>query len=196
MFNIMILEGGWQDHNLERVGDFLETCLSSDYRVSRSSDLNILRPDILSSVDVLIMLWTFGEITDEQTHTLINAVQGGMGLMAWHGAASAFLSNRPYKFLLGGQFVDHPGGDNVAYRVNFSDDALTDGIADIDVITEQYYFLVDPSVQIIAKTHIQCKASHGSTLWRCRLPGKEIGERKKSFTVHWAIEKMILIHHQ
>jgi type 1 glutamine amidotransferase len=153
----MILNGGWPDHNPEGIGDFLETCIGPGYQISRASNLNVLRPDILSGVDVLVLSWTFGEITDEQTQALIDSVQGGMGLMAWHGATSAFLANRPYKFLLGGQFVDHPGGEHVAYRVHFSDDPLTKGIADIDVATEQNYYLIDPSVKIVAKTHIQSK---------------------------------------
>jgi type 1 glutamine amidotransferase len=155
--HIMILNGGWPDHNPEKLGDFLETCIVPDYRVSRASDLNVLRPDILSRVDVLVLIWTYGEITDKQIEALIHAVQRGMGLMAWHGATSAFLANRPYKFLLGGQFVDHPGGDQVAYRVHFSEDPLTKGIADIDVVTEQNYYLIDPAVKILAKTHIQSK---------------------------------------
>ena len=157
MSHVMILNGGWPDHNPEKIGDFLEACIGSDHQISRASDLNVLQPDILSRVDVLVLIWTYGEITDEQTQALIHAVQGGMGLMAWHGATSAFLANRPYKFLLGGQWVDHPGGDHVAYRINFSEDPLTKDIADIDVVTEQNYYLIDPSVKILAKTHIQSK---------------------------------------
>ena len=151
----MILTGGWPDHNPAGIGGFLEACIGSGYRISRASDLAVLRPDILSGVDLLVLNWTFGDITDDQARALIDAVGDGMGLMAWHGATSAFLANRPYKFLLGGQFVDHPGGDHVAYRIHFSDDPLTKGIADIDVVTEQNYYLIDPSVKIVATTRIQ-----------------------------------------
>ncbi len=157
MSRIMILAGGWPDHHPDVIGDFLENCIRSGHEVSRASDLNMLRPDILSGVDILVLIWTYGEITDQQTQALIHAVQGGMGLMAWHGSTSAFLANRPYKFLIGGQWVDHPGGDHVAYRVNFSDDPLTKGLEDIDVVTEQNYYLIDPSVKILAKTRIQSK---------------------------------------
>ncbi len=157
MSHIMILSGGWPDHHPDQIGDFLENCIRSGHEVSRASDLGVLRPDILSGVDVLVLIWTYGEITDQQTQALIQAVQGGMGLMAWHGSTSAFLANRPYKFLLGGQWVDHPGGDHVAYRVSFSDDPLTKGLAEIDVVTEQNYYLIDPSVKILATTRIQSK---------------------------------------
>lgn len=154
MRHVMILNGGWPEHAPERIGDFIEGCLASDYSVSRASKLSILRPDVLDEVDMLVLIWTYGEIKDEELQSLMNAVERGMGLMAWHGSASAFLANRPYKFLLGGQFVDHPGGAQVTYRVRFSDDPLTAGIADIDVTTEQNYYLIDPSVQVIASTRI------------------------------------------
>lgn len=157
MSRIMILAGGWPGHNPEEMGDFLETLMHSGNEVSRASDLNVLRPEVLSKVDILVLVWTYGEITDEQIQALIQAVQGGMGLMAWHGSTSAFLANRPYKFLLGGQWVDHPGGDRVAYTVTFLDDPLTKGLADIDVVTEQNYYLIDPSVKIVASTRIQSK---------------------------------------
>lgn len=157
MSRIMILAGGWPGHNPDEIADYLESFMRSGHEVMRASDLNVLRPEVLSTVDILVLVWTYGEITDEQIQALMQAVQSGMGLMAWHGSTSAFLANRPYKFLLGGQWVDHPGGDHVAYSVNFSNDPLTKGLADIDVVTEQNYYLIDPSVKIVASTRIQSK---------------------------------------
>jgi len=50
---------------------------------------------------------------------MINTVSEGLGFVSWHGNTSAFLESRLHKFLLGGQFVAHPGGDSTEYTVNF-----------------------------------------------------------------------------
>src|SRR5262249_7993713 len=103
----------------------------------------------------LVPIWTFGELTDSQVDALLAAVEDGMGIVAWHGAASSFLNSRSHKFLLGGQFVGHPGGDNVTYRVQFlGNDPIVAGLEDVTVISEQYYLLVDPAVTLLATTSI------------------------------------------
>jgi type 1 glutamine amidotransferase len=81
-------------------------------------------------------------------------VAGGLGLLAWHGATSAFLESRPHKHLLGGQFVGHPGGADVEYTVHFRPGPLTGGLADVTLRSEQYYLLVDPAVEVLATTEI------------------------------------------
>ena len=57
--------------------------------------------------------------------------------------------------MLGGQFVDHPGGDKVSYNVRFrTGDPIVQGLDDVNVISEQYYLLVDPAVTVLATTDI------------------------------------------
>lgn len=56
MSRIMILAGGWPGHNPEEMGDFLETLMHSGNEVSRASDLNVLRPEVLSKVDILVLV--------------------------------------------------------------------------------------------------------------------------------------------
>jgi type 1 glutamine amidotransferase len=129
--------------------------LFADFDVELSADLaKSLREDVLSSFDLLVPIWTLGELPKAEEAALLAAVASGLGVLAWHGAASAFLTSRPYKALLGGQFVSHPGGDRVSYDVRFRPDPLTDGLEDFRVTSEQYYLLVDPAVSVLATTRI------------------------------------------
>jgi type 1 glutamine amidotransferase len=71
----------------------------------------------------------------------------------------AFRSNTNYQFMVGGQFVAHPG-NMVDYRVNIADHRhpITRGIPDFSVHTEQYYMHVDPSNHVLATTTFPARA--------------------------------------
>lgn len=152
----LLLHGGWAGHRPEQFSDFAAKLLLQDFEIVRSESLEILNDASLAEFDLLIPVWTFGELSADQEHALLRAVERGMGLVAWHGAASAFLSSRAHKFMLGGQFVAHPGGSEMQYEIHFlGNDPLTDGLPDLSVTTEQYYLLVDPAVKVLATTSIQ-----------------------------------------
>jgi len=151
----LLLYGGWEGHQPELVAAFAATQLLQDFDVTRSRDLRSLSAEALTGFDLLIPIWTFGDLTDSQVDALLAAVQDGMGIVAWHGAASSFLNSRSHKFLLGGQFVGHPGGSDVTYRVEFlGNDPIVNGLEDVTVTSEQYYLLVDPAVKALAMTSI------------------------------------------
>ena len=153
----LLLHGGWEGHDPDRVADYAERHLLGGFEVVRSSDLAVLRADVLSGFDLLVPVWTFGEITEAQEADLLSSVVDGIGVLAWHGAASAFLASRPHKLLLGGQFVTHPGGTGVTYTVRFhrDADALVAGLDDLKLTSEQYYLLIDPAVKVLATTTIE-----------------------------------------
>jgi len=152
---VLLTSGGWQGHQPETVADCLETGLLSGYEVTRARGLDVLSIDVLQEFDLLIPVWTFGSITATQEHALLESVAAGLGYLGLHGNASAFLSSRLHKFMLGGQFVDHPGGDKVDYTVRFrAGDPIVQGLGDLDVSSEQYYLLVDPAVTVLATTDI------------------------------------------
>jgi type 1 glutamine amidotransferase len=150
----LLLYGGWEGHFPETIAAFAKERLLTGFEVTESQDLAVLDPATLASFDLLVLIWTFGELTEEQEAALCNAVRDGMGLVAWHGAASSFHASRPYKHLLGGQFVAHPGGNAVPYHVKFNDDPLTRGLEDFSIASEQYYLIVDPAVTVIATTQV------------------------------------------
>jgi uncharacterized protein len=66
----------------------------------------------------------------------------------------AFRANTLWQFMTGANWVAHPGGDGVKYRVTITrpEHELVQGINDFDVATEQYYLHVDPSNHVLATT--------------------------------------------
>jgi type 1 glutamine amidotransferase len=96
-----------------------------------------------------------GKITAEQLKPVLDAVQAGVGLAGCHGGmCDAFRDNTDWQFMTGGQWVAHPGNDGVKYTVRITDKShpITSGIADFEVVSEQYYMHVDPAVKVLATT--------------------------------------------
>ena len=152
---VLLLYGGWRGHSPKRVADFAANRLLGDFDVVRSRDLRMLHSDVLVDFDLLVPVWTFGKLTETQEASLLNAVADGMGMVAWHGNASSFLDSRPHKLMLGGQFVGHPGGNDVTYLVRFlGNDPLVNGLEDITISSEQYYLLIDPAVKVLATSPV------------------------------------------
>ena len=151
----LVLAGGWEVHQPEALADFAATTVLDGFDVVRTADLGALDPATLAGFDLLVPLWTFGDIATAQEAALVEAVAGGLGLVTWHGATSAFIASRPFKFLVGGQFVAHPGDEGVTYTVEFGgDDPLVEGLEPVTVTSEQYYLLVDPAVTVLATTRM------------------------------------------
>jgi hypothetical protein len=78
-----------------------------------------------------------------------------VGIAGWHGGlGDAFRRAPRYQYMIGGQWVEHPGNDGVRYRVNITDheDPITAGLEDFDVVSEQYYMHVDPNNKVLATT--------------------------------------------
>ena len=61
------------------------------------------------------------------------------------------LDNPNYQYMIGGQWVSHPGG-KVDFKVNFLDDELTEGLNDFEINSEQWYVHYDPNIEVVANT--------------------------------------------
>ena len=106
------------------------------------------------ALDLVVPVWTMGTITKEQEKGLLDAVASGVGIAGWHGGmADSFRNSVDYQFMVGGQWVAHPG-NIIDYRVNITkhDDPIVAGLADFDMHSEQYYMHVDPSNEVLATT--------------------------------------------
>ena len=153
---ILVVHGGWEGHQpaafAERVGAWLEA-EGADLTISDS--LGIYTDEtFMSSVDLIIQYWTMGKITKEQEAGLLQAVKNGAGLAGCHGGTGdSFRDNPNYQYMVGGQWVAHPGGE-IDYHVDIihSEDPVTSGVQDFDIHTEQYYMHVDPNVKVLATT--------------------------------------------
>jgi len=94
------------------------------------------------------------QIEKQQEKGLGAAIAAGTGVAGWHGGmADAFRNNTEYQFMVGGQWVAHPGGviDYTVQIVNH-DDPITAGLNDFAMHSEQYYMHVDPNNEVLATT--------------------------------------------
>lgn len=148
--------GGWNGHEPEKCRDiFVPFLKESNFDVSVSDSLDIyLDTELMAAVDVIVQIWTMGQISQEQEKALLEAVKNGAGLAGWHGGlCDAFRQNTEYQFMTGGQWVAHPGG-KIDYDVNIvnSEDPITLGLEDFKINSEQYYMHVDPNVKVLVTT--------------------------------------------
>ena len=102
-----------------------------DVEISNTLD-SYLDAEKMKSLDLIVQVFTMANITEKQERGLEDAVKSGVGMAGWHGGmADAFRSNVEYEFMVGGQWVAHPGGV-IDYEVNVTnhDDPITRGLAD------------------------------------------------------------------
>jgi type 1 glutamine amidotransferase len=110
----------------------------------------------LNGLDLIVPVWTMGTITREQCAGVVAAVgKYGVGLCGCHGGmCDSFRQDTEWQFMTGGQWVSHPGGDGLEYKVNIrpGSSPITEGISDFTVKSEQYYVHVDPANEVLATT--------------------------------------------
>ena len=110
---VLMVWGGWDGHEPKQCVDIYEPWLRSmDAEVTVSDTLDAyLDQELMGQVDLIVQVWTMGTITGEQERALLNAVKNGVGLAGWHGGlGDSFRQNTEYQFMVGGQWVAHPGG--------------------------------------------------------------------------------------
>ncbi|WP_458127271.1 ThuA domain-containing protein [Paenibacillus sp. Z3-2] len=157
MSKALIVWGGWDGHEPEQVAAIFERILKEEqFEVEVSNTLeSYADAEKLLDLDLIVPLWTMGQIEQELVNNVSAAVQSGVGLAGIHGGmCDAFRNNVDWQFMTGGQWVAHPGNDGVEYMVNMKrgSSPLLDHIEDFQVKSEQYYLHVDPAVEVLATT--------------------------------------------
>ena len=153
---ILFVYGGWEGHEPRQTMEKLKPWLESEgAMVVYRTDLDAYADkQLMGSIDLVIQTWTMGTLTSEQERGLLEAVRNGVGIAGWHGGlCDAFRNNTDYQFMVGGQWVAHPGG-KVEYDVIIKDkkDPVTRGMKKFRMNSEQYYLHVDPAVKVLATT--------------------------------------------
>ena len=156
MKRALMLHGGWQGHEPRQCVELVAPILRDEgYEVEISDTLDsYLNTELMQSLDLVVPVWTMGTITKEQEKGLLDAIASGVGIAGWHGGmADSFRNSVDYQFMVGGQWVAHPG-NIIDYRVNITrhDDPIVAGLSDFDMHSEQYYMHVDPSNEVLATT--------------------------------------------
>ncbi len=152
----LIVWGGWSGHEPKQTAEIFAPVLEEegfDVEVSTSLD-SFLDADKMMALSLVVPVWTQGTITKDQEAGLLRAVRSGVGIGGWHGGmGDSFRNNTEYQFMVGGQWVAHPGGV-IDYGVNIADheDPITAGIPDFQMHSEQYFLHVDPGNQVLATT--------------------------------------------
>ena len=152
----LIVYGGWAGHEPDKVAAILQKALEAKgVEVEMSETLeSFADKEHLLTQDVVIPTWTMGKLEGEQQKGLCSAVEEGVGLAGTHGGmGDAFRNETNYQYMVGGQFVAHPGGVH-EYTVNICSqlDPIVEGIEDFSLTSEQYYMHVDPGNCVLATT--------------------------------------------
>jgi type 1 glutamine amidotransferase len=149
----LIIWGGWEGHDPAHVAAWLENCLTvAGYTVATVQGVDDLPARDLRQYDVLLPVWSFGIQHPEALAAVLGAVEAGVGLATFHGGIDWF-AMRDYARLIGGHFVFHPPANPYTVVVEDRTHAITQGMADFAVETEQYYFHLDPANHVLTSTY-------------------------------------------
>jgi uncharacterized protein len=156
MKSALFVVGGWDGHEPMLSARVFSRCLEAEgFRTEIVETLDAYaEPERLRRFDLIVPVWTMGTITNEEEKGLLDTIRGGTGIGGWHGCmADSFRKNTEYQFMVGGQWVAHPG-NIITYRVNIVNhlDPITADIPDFVMASEQYYMHVDPSNEVLATT--------------------------------------------
>lgn len=153
----LVTWGGWDGHEPDRVAALCRDLLEAEgAEVGVTDSLDPFDDaDALRALDLIVPVWTMSTLTRDRAINVSEAVARGTGLAGCHGGmCDAFRDNPLWQAMTGGQWVMHPGGDGVRHRVAIADAGheITQGLADFEVETEQYYLHVDPANRVLATT--------------------------------------------
>lgn len=166
MRKALINWGGWMGHEPDQCADLWSGILQNEgFSVEVVSDLDRYCDDeYMQSLDLIVPIWTMSTITDEQEEGLLKAIHSGVGLAGWHGGmADSFRNSINYQWMVGGQWVQHPG-NIVHYTVQpCSDDPIVAGLSEFAMHSEQYYMHTDPSNEVLATTTFT--GEHAGAFW-------------------------------
>ena len=156
MKKALIVWGGWSGHEPQQCAEIFAPLLRErGFEVTVSDTLDsYLNSELMQSLSLVVPMWTMGSISKEQEKGLLTTIASGVGLAGWHGGmADSFRNNTEYQWMVGGQWVAHPG-NIIDYTVNITQhsDPIVAGLNDFQMHSEQYYMHVDPSNEVLATT--------------------------------------------
>lgn len=166
----LIVYGGWEGHEPAQIARLFERQLKSHgFEVVLSDTLDAFKTNDLASFDLLVPHWTMTTIAKDQLDPLLKAVGvQGVGIAGIHGGmGDAFRQETEYQFMVGGQWIAHPG-NIIDYRVHIVDhaDEVTAGLTHFDMHSEQYYMHVDPSNHVLATTTFEHNGCTMPVAWK------------------------------
>ena len=156
MREALIVWGGWSGHEPEQCAAIIKSMLEEDgFKVYVENTTEAFADPTIHDLSLIVPIFTMSKIEKEELSNLTAAVAGGVGLGGYHGGmGDAFRDAVDYQFMVGGQWVAHPG-NIIDYSVDVTkpDDPIMAGLpASFPYKSEQYYMHVDPSNEVLATT--------------------------------------------
>ena len=170
--NILFVYGGTIHSPKESADLFVPILKAEGAKVRVFDNFSVYEDEkLMSETDLIIQAFTDfftpveNRMNDKQFKGLQIAILRGTGFSGWHGGLGASNKvNQRYQFMVGGQFVSHPGGiTNYKVKIIDSKDLITKDISDFLVKnSEQYYMLVDPNIKVLAVSEFMKDTYHKS----------------------------------
>ena len=170
--NILFVYGGTIHSPKESADLFVPILKAEGAKVRVFDNFSVYEDEkLMSETDLIIQAFTDfftpveDRMNDKQFKGLQIAILKGTGFSGWHGGLGASNKvNQRYQFMVGGQFVSHPGGiTNYKVKIIDSKDLITKDISDFLVKnSEQYYMLVDPNIKVLAVSEFMKDTYHKS----------------------------------
>ena len=155
MREALIVWGGWDGHEPEKGAHIVRGMLEEEgFSVRLANTLGAFADPDIANLSLIVPIFTMAKIDKAEVANLSKAVEGGVGLGGYHGGmGDAFRDSVDYQFMVGGQWVAHPG-NVIDYTVTITrpDDPIVAGIGDFPYRSEQYYMHVDPANEVLATT--------------------------------------------
>jgi uncharacterized protein len=156
MREALIVWGGWRGHEPEAGAHLIAGMLKSEgFETCIEDTTAAFANPAIANMSLIVPIWTTGRIEAEELRNLTLAVEGGVGLAGYHaGMGDTFREAVEYQFMVGGQWVAHPGGV-IDFRVDVAkpDDPIMCGLPpSFPFRSEQYYMHVDPGNEVLATT--------------------------------------------
>jgi type 1 glutamine amidotransferase len=155
MRSALIVYGGWEGHEPEECAAIYRRWLHEDgFSVRVETETSAFADPSIHDLSLIVPIYTMSTIDKYEVANLTKAVEGGVGLAGHHGGmGDAFRDAVDYQFMVGGQWVAHPG-NIIDYTVDIvkPEDPIVQGITSFPYRSEQYYMHVDPSNEVLATT--------------------------------------------
>ena len=162
--NIIYVYGGMNGHSPKESVNLFVPILEKEGAIVKVYDNFSVFEDekLMNEADLIIQTFTDAFSSDprmnnDQFKGLRKALINGTGFAGWHGGLGDSSPNPLYHFIVGGDFVSHPGElkemKTAEYEVKIydSEDYVTDGLSDFKIFgSEQYYMMIDPNVKVLA----------------------------------------------
>ena len=171
MKSALIVYGGWSGHDPEECAAIYRRWLHEDgYSVRMATETSVFADPSIHDLSLIVPIFTMSKIEKAEAENLTTAVENGVGLAGHHGGMSdAFRDSVEYQFMVGGQWVAHPG-NIIDYTVDVADplDPIMAGVKSFPYTSEQYYMHVDPSNHVLATTTFT--GEHASWIEGVKMP--------------------------